>query len=199
MLLAVAVNGGLLAVIAQLNAHEAPPPEKPGPRAVAWAPEPPARPRMERVDPRRERAEAPLMTVPLDPSPPEPVPLSPLSAGVPLVAAHAEPVVFQGGAGVVVKDRLDQVPRERANTLPRYPRSARASGEEGTVWVRLLIDERGRVAEARLKRVIGDPAFGQAVLDAARDWRFEPARHRGLPVRVWGIKTVRFELAGGGT
>lgn len=198
LLAAAAVNGSLFALMAHLNAAGAARPEpRPEPLPPAWMAErpPPSREPAARVE--AQSAPGPVMTVLLERSEPEPMPLAPLSAGVPFTPAVAAPVAFQGGPGLVVEDRLDQAPREMANALPVYPRTARLNGQQGVVWVRLLIDENGRVADARLERVSGDAAFGEAVLRAAQDWRFEPARHRGQPVRVWGIKAVRFELREG--
>jgi len=60
--------------------------------------------------------------------------------------------------------------------------------------VRLLIDERGRVEDVQVLRVEGHPSFREAVLDVVHKWTFRPARHRGRPVKVWGIKRIRFEL-----
>ena len=63
-------------------------------------------------------------------------------------------------------------------------------GIEGTVVLRLLIDERGRVADVEV--ISGGMAFRHAVLQVARTWRFEPARHQGRATKVWGVKEVSF-------
>jgi len=57
---------------------------------------------------------------------------------------------------------------------PPYPPQALAAG---VVIIEASVDTQGRVAAAR---VIGSsPAFDQAALDAARKWRFKPARIKG--------------------
>jgi protein TonB len=94
-------------------------------------------------------------------------------------------------AGIASADRVDQPPREPAgNAKPRYPGRERELGVEGTVVLRILIDERGRVADVEV--VSGPETFRRAVLDVVRTWRFEPARHQGRVVKVWGVKEVVF-------
>ena len=46
----------------------------------------------------------------------------------------------------------------------------------------VVVDEAGRVEAARMLRP-SHPAYDVDLLDAARDWRFEPARRRGAPVK----------------
>jgi outer membrane biosynthesis protein TonB len=44
--------------------------------------------------------------------------------------------------------------------------------------------------------VKGHAGFRQAVLRVVNLWRFTPPRHRGRRVKVWAVKTVRFNLEG---
>lgn len=88
---------------------------------------------------------------------------------------------------------VDQPPREsRSNPTPAYPPAKLRSRIEGTVVLRLLIDQSGRVEDVAVVR--GDPEFVQAVMQVVWQWRFTPARDRGRPVKVWGIKHVNFTL-----
>lgn len=88
-------------------------------------------------------------------------------------------------------EEVDQPPREPAgNAKPVYPAREKQLGIEGTVLLRLLIDERGRVADVEV--ISGGMAFRNAVLQVARSWRFEPARHQGRATKVWGVKEVSF-------
>ncbi len=90
-------------------------------------------------------------------------------------------------------DRVDIPPRERAdNPLPVHPASAGSTIVTGEVLLRILIDEVGRIEDVRVLHVTGDVAFERAVLDVIRRWSFEPARHRGRPVRVFALKRFRF-------
>ena len=60
--------------------------------------------------------------------------------------------------------------------------------------LRLLVDVRGEVAEAHVYQPRAElVAFEQAALEAAQDFRFEPARRAGQPVPAWVQYPVRFE------
>jgi len=77
--------------------------------------------------------------------------------------------------------------------IPVYPEMARHTGVEGIVWVKLWVDERG---DARKAVVIQSDheIFNQASIDAAIQWKFEPARLRGKPVAVWVTLPMKFKL-----
>lgn len=78
---------------------------------------------------------------------------------------------------------------------PAYPRMAIAAHMEGTVTLRVLVDETGKPID-----VIVEGSSGHAVLDkAAREqvlanWRFQPATAGGRPVRAWARIPVSFDL-----
>jgi protein TonB len=66
------------------------------------------------------------------------------------------------------------VPFPSSTAEPPYPVQARSGG---VVVIEALVDSTGQVADAR---VIGSaPPFDSAALDAARQWRFRPAREGG--------------------
>lgn len=60
-----------------------------------------------------------------------------------------------------------------------YPETA--IGIEGTIYVRVMIDARGNVRDAKVSRG-GNPALEWAAIDAAKRWRFQPALRNGIPV-----------------
>lgn len=64
---------------------------------------------------------------------------------------------------------------------PDYPPDALRERVGGVVTIRLLVDETGRVASARILEA-DDPRLGAAALDAARKWSFTPALDEGVPV-----------------
>jgi protein TonB len=77
---------------------------------------------------------------------------------------------------------------------PLYPAIARAAGAQGTVKVRVTVDEQGRVIEARA--VGGHPLLQSAAVEAARHARFKPTILEGQPVRVAGTLSYNFVLSG---
>lgn len=82
----------------------------------------------------------------------------------------------------------------KAVSLPKpvYPPAAKTSGAQGKVVVEVLIDERGKVVEARV--ISGHPFLQQAAIQAARQARFAPALLSGAPVRVKGTINYVFTL-----
>lgn len=92
---------------------------------------------------------------------------------------------------------VDVPPRLTSQEMPTYTRRARRKGQEGTVGLNLLIDERGVIVDLRLKETIPDSDLNEAVLDIIRSWRFDPARKAGAPVSVWKPVTIEFSIVGG--
>lgn len=120
-------------------------------------------------------------------APPAPAPTPPAaSPPAPQSDAASEPMD---------SDQVDQPPRELPqNPQPEYPSVAQRRGIEGSVTVKLLIDEAGHVQQIRVLQVRGHSSFEEAVQAVLPRWRFEPAVHQGRRVPVWGVKTIGFEV-----
>jgi TonB family protein len=73
---------------------------------------------------------------------------------------------------------------------PAYPASAREAGASGTVEVRIVFDETGKVIWA--KAVSGHPQLRQVAEDAAWQTRFSPTVLSGQAVRTSGILLYNF-------
>ena len=82
----------------------------------------------------------------------------------------------------------------KANSLPApvYPTEARAAGLRGSVAVRVVVSEDGRVTSA--EAVGGPHLLRGAAEDAARLATFAPTRLKGNPVRVAGLINYNFSL-----
>ncbi len=63
-----------------------------------------------------------------------------------------------------------------------YPKEALDRRVEGTVGLELVVDEDGKVEDARVTRSAGS-GFDESALAAARKFRFEPARKNGRSLR----------------
>ena len=85
-----------------------------------------------------------------------------------------------------------ELPEVREKTLPDYPSIAVEAGESGTVLVKALIDEQGRVADTRIAESVY--MLDDAAVSAVREWKFAPARCGGRPVRVWVAVPVTFTI-----
>jgi protein TonB len=124
-----------------------------------------------------------------EPSRPEPAPAAPepAPAAPAPVKARAGDLV-SGGPGV-------KPPALVSFPQPGYPPMARKMRIEGTVIVSVLVDERGRVAEATLLQPLKkDFGLNQAALEVARAARYRPATKDGVPVKMRVLLKVPFTL-----
>jgi protein TonB len=79
-------------------------------------------------------------------------------------------------------------------TQPRYPPLALERRLSGTVWLRALVDETGRVADVSLVRVSAQGLdFEGAATRYVRTRVYRPATKQGVPVRVWLPIQVEFQ------
>jgi len=86
---------------------------------------------------------------------------------------------------------------EGSQAQPSYPESARRLGIQGTATLRVQVLANGQVGEVAIEQSAGHPDLDQAAIDAARRWRFEPARRGKDPVPVWMRLAMTFALKGG--
>ena len=75
---------------------------------------------------------------------------------------------------------------------PVYPALARMTRVQGAVVLLMTIDDRGVPTEVKVLE--GHPGLQEAALQAARQWRFEPARVDGRPVPASFRLTLNFRL-----
>jgi len=76
---------------------------------------------------------------------------------------------------------------------PSYPETMRRIREEGTVAINAIIGRDGTIEEASV--LTGTNALFEAeALRAVRQWRYEPGRLNGRPVRVRLLVSVSFRL-----
>jgi len=75
---------------------------------------------------------------------------------------------------------------------PPYPDAAKAARLSGTVFIKVMIDETGRVIDAKI--LCGADLLAVASREAALKWRFKPSTINGQPTKVKGILTFNFTL-----
>ena len=105
---------------------------------------------------------------------------------VPALHAAEEPAaaeIKQAGIDVPTPERTRLV-------KPVYPREALSRGEAALVVIELIIDETGKVSDARVLR--GVEPFAKAALEAVAQWEFRPTRVDGRPVRVRYTQPISF-------
>lgn len=154
-------------------------------------PQPPVPPKpAEKPVPREKPALRQLIAEVPARAPSEPVAEVPPSAAPAVEARPAEPPRPTGP--VSLGTELSVVCSER--TPPAYPATARRLGEEGTVVLRVELDEAGAVAAARVATGSGHARLDEAALAAVRSWRCRPALRDGRPIRAMALQPFRFVL-----
>lgn len=91
--------------------------------------------------------------------------------------------IYKVGGPIAPPTRLDRV---------QYPQEARDAGIQGVVILEVVIDERGRIGDAKVLRSI--PLLDQPAMDEVSRWQFTPTVVNGQPVKVRMTVTQNFTL-----
>ena len=91
---------------------------------------------------------------------------------------------------------VDSPPSLISELKPVYPDDAKIEGLEGTVYLKLLIDEKGNVAKTKIEQGIKD-VLDNSALEAAKKAKFSPALLKNKPVKVWVVLPIAFKLEAG--
>lgn len=135
-------------------------------------------------------AEAPVVapTEPVAPPPP-PEPIQETPPPEPVVEAPppkpAAPVQITG-------DMLQCSQKSE----PNYPPASRRMGEQGSVKLRLELDETGHITSAKVIESSGHTRLDNAGLATVKNWRCQAATRDGQPVRAVALQTFDFILEG---
>ena len=147
-----------------------------------------------------ESAPEPAAAPPVVPEParqePEPEPARPEPAREEPAAAPPAPEAPRTRAGDLVQLGPGVTPPQLVSySKPQYPAAAKRTGLQGVVVVALLVDEEGRVQEARIAEGVKQAGgLNEAALAAARTARYRPATKDGVPVKVWTRLRIPFKL-----
>lgn len=77
---------------------------------------------------------------------------------------------------------------------PTYPSASRRAGEEGTVRLKVLVDEKGRPRDVTVASSSGFARLDQAAMEAVRKWRFVAATDGSNPISAWTQVAITFRL-----
>ena len=96
-------------------------------------------------------------------------------------------------AGDLIRKGLPNIQEPEVDHLAgaTYPAGAQGSGKHATVTIRVLVDENGRVVDAKI-RDSGGADFDIAALDAARRTTFFPATRDDIAGRMWTELSFEF-------
>ena len=122
--------------------------------------------------------------------------LDPVTGGsgspAPGPTASQGPAPAGGGPGPAVRDFTSVGLAVLRQVDPVYPDFARRAHIQGPVVLMMTVDEQGRPTQVQVLE--GHPVFHEAARQAARQWRFEPARMDGRPVPATFRLTLKFSL-----
>lgn len=77
---------------------------------------------------------------------------------------------------------------------PAYPPQSRRAGEEGSVHLRILVDERGVPRDVQIMKGSGFARLDQAAMEAVRKWRFVAATNGSQAITAWTQVAITFRL-----
>ena len=130
----------------------------------------------------------------LRPAQEQPPPPPPLVTQQQAPAPEPEKPVVRGdlvemGPGVIQPKRI------RFGKL-RYPPQAMRAGVQGTVILKVLVNEEGRVDDVQVFRGVDPESSGinAAAVKAAKSARYEAATKNGVAVKMWITQTLPFKL-----
>ena len=165
------------------------PPKPPPPKEVKLIKKPIERPKP--VPAPVLVAEAPVVTAsePVAPPLPEPIKEAPQPEPEPVVEAPpskpAAPVQLTG-------DMLECSQKSE----PNYPPASRRTGEQGSVKLRLELDESGHITSVKVVESSGHARLDNAGMAVVENWKRRAATRDGAPVRAVSLQTFDFILGG---
>ena len=78
---------------------------------------------------------------------------------------------------------------------PSYPREALQAGMQGTVLLRVTVDEKGRPVDVQVEKSSGHRLLDRAAREQVlRRWSFVPAQRNGVAVKAVGTVPVDFRI-----
>ena len=82
--------------------------------------------------------------------------------------------------------------RYRREPVLSYPESARQTGDQGTVLLRVRVNEQGRIEAVSLQRSSGSRLLDQAAQQQIRTALFEPYREQGVAQAVFVLVPLHY-------
>lgn len=132
---------------------------------------------------------APLAAPVAAPSPSPALPVvSAMTPAAPAAELPRVPAQPKEAGPVTDTDYLGSPPR------PVFPRVSRELGEQGTVRLRVLVDEQGRPTSILVAQSSGFPRLDQAAISALKAARFKPYQEGGVPQSRWVLAPFTFNL-----
>jgi len=186
-----------------------PQPEAKPPAKALVVPSQQAKPQPPVVKPQVPRKPVSPPSIPPQPAPLEPTSVPEQAVQPPSTRTEAPPITKPVGAIVAplttdndrsaAKDTVAPPVREarplyRQNPPPRYPRSARRRGYEGSVLLEVKVLKDGSVGDLRVLTSSGHSVLDKAAVKSVRKWVFEPGMRGDQKVDMWVRVPIRFRI-----
>lgn len=188
----------------------------PAPKAAAPAPQPePPKPQVQpkperpKPEPRKQIKQAPKSEPAPEPTPnsitkpAETAPAAPAQAAAPAQTTAAAAPSSNASSTASASSAPPGPPQPKLVTSgveyiqppsPVYPPMSRRMGEEGTVTLRVLVNERGRAERAEISKSSGVPRLDEAARQAAMRTVFKPYMENGKPMPMLVNVPISFQL-----
>jgi TonB family protein len=95
-----------------------------------------------------------------------------------------------GESSAVILSSKGAEKRLAYSIAPKYPAEARTAGAEGTILLKEVVNEAGKVEGVRL--VDGNPALATAAITAVKQWRYRPYLRDGKPQPFQTVVIIDF-------
>lgn len=187
------------------------PPPPPPPQEIPPAPpEPVVEPVVEVPPPVIKKPEPPRNPKPIKkPKPPKPKPVvqpqpQPVAEPVKQDLPPAPPSPPAPPAKKVTAKPAEVGPKRQevnvntayqTNPAPPYPPMSKRLAEEGTVYLRVLINAQGLVEQIEVKTSSGKARLDEAALKAVKRWKFQPAKENGQAITSYATVPIKFSLS----
>jgi periplasmic protein TonB len=135
-----------------------------------------------------------------------------------IIGGRPAPSAPERTAGTITSEEAsipyDAPPQVIKRVEPQYPAKMLETGTEAKIYLKVFIDTEGNVKDAQAFKTIvslhqntesagkdfisvADSDFQASATNAARQWKFEPAKMQGKPVGVSVVIPFHFKLMSG--
>ncbi len=111
----------------------------------------------------------------------------------PTAIASAQPTQMPAAPMTLSSELSVSCPKQAA---PIYPAISRRMSEEGKLVLRVELDEKGNVDNAKVINSSGYERLDNAALTAVKNWHCNPSLRDGQPVRAVALQPFNFVLQG---
>ena len=114
-----------------------------------------------------------------------------------VIVPPADTAMPASNNAVAATEAVGQVAQELKTSTriePTYPPASRRAGEEGTVRLKVLVDEAGRAKDVQVAQSSGFSRLDEAAKQAVRRWKFVAATDGTKAMSVWTQVSITFRL-----